>query len=122
MQCRYCGSTEIHKNGKRRGKQNYKCTSCGRKFIDVYSPPKGYSDEIKKECLKSYCNAMGFRTIERDKEIHHTTVINWVKQIGEQFPDAPQVQETPEVGELDELETFVRLKKQSLDLDSGESL
>lgn len=54
---------------------------------------------------------MGFRAIERDKAVHHTTVINWVKQIGEQLPDAPQVQEIPSVGELDELETFVGSKK-----------
>ncbi|MBW4565320.1 MAG: IS1 family transposase, partial [Mojavia pulchra JT2-VF2] len=28
MQCPYCGSTEIRKNGKRRGKQNHICTNC----------------------------------------------------------------------------------------------
>ncbi len=22
-------------------------------------------------------------------DIHHTTIINWVKQVGEQLPDAP---------------------------------
>ncbi|MBD2432962.1 IS1/IS1595 family N-terminal zinc-binding domain-containing protein, partial [Fischerella sp. FACHB-380] len=36
MQC--CGSTEIRKNGKRRGKQNHICTNCARQFIDVYNP------------------------------------------------------------------------------------
>lgn len=40
------------------------CVNCGRQFIDVYSPPKGYSDEIKQECLRSYVNGMGFRAIE----------------------------------------------------------
>ncbi|WP_407896494.1 IS1 family transposase [Scytonema sp. NUACC26] len=111
MQCPYCESTEIRKNGKRRGKQNHICVNCGRQFINVYSPLRGYSNEIKKECLRLYCNGMGFRAIERDKAVHHTTVINWVKQIGEQLPDAPQVQEIPEVGELDELETFIGSKK-----------
>jgi len=65
MQCPYCESTRIHKNGKRRGKQNYKCVSCSRQSIDVYSPAKGYSDEVKKECLKLYVEGMGFRAIER---------------------------------------------------------
>lgn len=111
MQCPYCESTEILKNGKRRGKQNHKCTNCGRQFIDVYSPPRGYSDEVKKECLRLYVNGMGFRAIERDKGVHHTTIINWVKQVGSQLPDAPEFQEIPEVGELDELETFVGSKK-----------
>ena len=111
MQCPYCESTEIRKNGKRRGKQNHKCVNCGRQFIDTYSPPRGYSNEVKNECLKLYLDGMGFRAIERNKGVHHTTVINWVKQIGGQLPDAPEVQEIPEVGELDELETFVGSKK-----------
>lgn len=33
------------------------------------------------------------------------------KLIGEKLPDAPPIKEIPEVGELDELETFVGSKK-----------
>jgi len=40
-----------------------------------------------------------------------TTVINWVKQTGELLPDAYDPEETPQVGELDELQTFVGSKK-----------
>lgn len=86
-----------------------------------------------------YVNGMGFRGIERVTGIHHTTVITWVKQVGEQLPDAYSPDTSPEVGELDELETFVGSKKrcdpaevssareraprqQDLDLDSGGSL
>ncbi|BAY95528.1 hypothetical protein FDUTEX481_07168 [Tolypothrix sp. PCC 7601] len=90
------------------------CVKCGRQFIDAYSPPKGYSDEIKQDCLRSYVNGMGFRAIERDKGVHHTTIIYWLKQIGEQLPDAPPINEIPEVGELDELETFVGSKSEKL--------
>jgi hypothetical protein len=32
--------------------------------------------------------AMGFRGIERVTGAHHTTVIYWVKQVGELLPDA----------------------------------
>ena len=60
---------------------------------------------------------MGFRGIERVTNIHHTTVINWVKQVGEHLPDTYDSGEIPEVGELDELQTFVGSKKQNLDLD-----
>ncbi len=103
MQCPYCESTEIRKNGKRRGKQNHICVNCGRQFIDVYNSPKGYSDDIKKECLRLYVNGMGFRAIERSTGVHHTTIIYWLKQIGLQLPDAPPINEIPEVGELDGL-------------------
>ena len=82
-----------------------------RQFIDLYDPPKGYSEELKQECLKMYLNGMGFRGIERVKGVHHTTIIYWVKQLGEKLPDAAKEDVIPEVGELDELETFVGLKK-----------
>jgi transposase-like protein len=87
------------------------CTKCERQFIDLYDPPKGYSEELKQECLKMYLNGMGFRGIERVKGVHHTTIIYWVKQLGEKLPDVPKEDVIPEVGELDELETFVGSKK-----------
>ena len=52
-------------------------------------------------------NGMGFRGIERVTRIHHTTVLNWVKQVGHQLPDTDAPDHTPEVSELDELQTFV---------------
>ncbi len=35
-----------------------------------------------------YVNGMGFRAIERIKGVHHTSIINWVKQVGELLPNA----------------------------------
>jgi hypothetical protein len=43
--------------------------------------------------------------------VHHTTVIYWVKQVGQGLPDAYDPLTVPDVGELDELETFVGSKK-----------
>jgi len=111
MQCPECQSTHIRKNGKRKGKQNHICVDCGQQFIDCYDPAKGYSDEVKRDCLLMYTNGLGFRAIERVKGVHHTTVIYWVKQVAEQLPDAYDPDKVPEVGELDELETFVGSKK-----------
>ena len=58
-----------------------------------------------------YVNGSGFRAIERVTGVHHTTVINWVRQTSSLLPDAYEPDETPDVGELDELETFVGRKK-----------
>ena len=121
MECPACGGTHIRKNGKKRGKQNHICVACGRQFIDRYEPTRGYSDEFKRECLIMYVNQSGFRSIERVKGVHHTTVINWVRQAGQQLPDACDPDTTPQVGELDELQTFVGSKK-TLDLDRRKSL
>ena len=111
MECPECKSTHIRKNGKRRGKQNHICVNCSRQFIDYYTEHRGYSDELKRECLTMSVNGMGFRAIERIKGVHHTTVLYWLKQVGNLLPDAYDPEVKPEVGELDELETFVGSKK-----------
>jgi len=45
------------------------------------------------------------RAIERVKGVHHTTVIDWVEQVGQRLPDAYEPETIPEVGELDESDT-----------------
>ncbi len=110
MECPRCKSHHIRKNGKQRGKQNYICADCARQFIE-YHNQKGYSDEIKRECLEIYVNGCGFRAKERIKKVHHTTVISWVKQVGSQLPENPETTEIPEITQIDELETFVGSKK-----------
>ena len=123
MQCPDCQSDHIRKNGKnRQGKQNYICADCQRQFIQKYEAHRGYSEDFKRECLTMYVNGLGFRAIERVKGVHHTTVLNWVKQVGKLLPNAYQPEITPEVGELDELETFIAQKKQNMAVDSGRPL
>lgn len=111
MQCPECQSIHIRKNGKKKGKQNHICVDCGRQFIDHYESQRGYSDDIKRVCLRMHVNGMGFRGIERVSGVHHTTVLYWLKQVGGQLPDRYDPETMPEVGELDELETFVGSKK-----------
>ncbi|GBE76020.1 hypothetical protein myaer87_32470 [Microcystis aeruginosa NIES-87] len=69
MKCPECKSDHINKNGHRGQKQNYICVNCGRQFIDSYET-KGYSDDVKRTCLKMYVNGMEFRGIERGRESH----------------------------------------------------
>lgn len=118
MKCPRCESTHTRKNGRQRGKQNYICVGCKRQFIEYYDQ-KGYTEDVKIECLEMYVNGSGFRAIERVKKVHHTTVINWVRQLGDTLPNTPYRSEIPEVTEVDELETFVGSKKQNLVVDSG---
>ena len=111
MKCPECNSTNIRKNGIKRGKQNHICYDCRRQFVIHNDKATGYSDDIKKDCLKMYVNGLGFRAIGRVKDVHHTTVMNWVRAVGTNLPDVYKPDKTPKVGELDELETFVRSKK-----------
>lgn len=70
------------------GSLRHICVNCGRQFVSHPQTQPGYSDDARQICLKMYVNGMGFRGIERVTGIHHTTVIRWVKLVGEQLPDA----------------------------------
>jgi transposase-like protein len=43
------------------------------------NPREVIFEEMKRECLKMYVNGLGFRAIERVKNVHHPTIMNWVK-------------------------------------------
>ena len=107
MNCPECNSTNVRKNGIKQGKQNHICYNCRRQFVIRNNKPPGYSDEVKRDCLKMYVNGMGFRAIQRVKGVHHTTIINWVRKLGPQLPDVYKPDQIPDVGELDELETLL---------------
>lgn len=113
MKCPKCNSSEIVKNGCRKERQSYKCKHCGRQFLESYRPWR-YSDDVKQLCIKMYLNGMGLRGIERVTEIHHTTVMRWMREAGLQLPDAPQSEDIPEVTDLDELQTFVGNKRNKI--------
>jgi hypothetical protein len=59
------------------------------------------------------------RAIEMLKGVCHTTIIKLVKLVGELLPDAYNLTVIPQVCELDELETFVSLKKTCIWIGTG---
>jgi|SRR5579883_64018 transposase-like protein len=79
MQCPRCYSTQIFKNGHRKGRQCYKCKQCNRQFLETYQS-WAYSSDVKKLCLKMHLNGMSLREIERVTDIHHTTILHWLRQ------------------------------------------
>ncbi|WP_445302285.1 hypothetical protein [Microcoleus sp. F4-D5] len=46
--------------------------------------------------------------------MHHTTIINWLKELEKLWLDFDSTETNPQVGELDELERFVCSKKTCL--------
>lgn len=99
MNCPNCNSTSVRKNGHRRGLQCYQCKTCGRQFLESYKEWK-YPEAVKQLCLKMYLNGMGLRGIERVTEIHHTTVMHWIREAAATLPNAPQVEEIPEITQV----------------------
>ncbi|UBF28956.1 hypothetical protein K9N68_14600 [Kovacikia minuta CCNUW1] len=79
--CPHCGSEQINKNGHRRGKQNYRCKTCDRQFIETYTS-RGYSEEIKRLCVEMYRRGLKLRQVEQFTGIPRSTLSHWVKQAG----------------------------------------
>ncbi len=44
-----------------------------------------------------YVNGLGLRAIEPVKKVHHTTVINWVRELGNTLPNSPEYNQIPEI-------------------------
>ncbi len=89
-------------------------------LADNYETHRGYSEEFKRECLLMYVNGSGFRAIARVKKVHPSTVMLWVREVGELLPDVYDPEQTPNVGECDELQTYCGAKKTRF--GSGQSL
>lgn len=82
---------------------NLKC--CGCQFVEsLNSQP--YSPKIKELCLEMYLNSMGWRVFQRVREVHHTTMIKWIKDAGIKLPDTSEEQEIPKITEIYELGIF----------------
>ncbi len=90
MQCPRCYTTQTFKNGRRKNRQCYKCKQCGRQFLEFYQP-WCYSDDVKQLCIKMHFNGMSLREIERVTEIHHTTVLYWLRQAKPKLDDISKI-------------------------------
>ena len=44
-----------------------------------------------------YLNGMGWRGIERVSDIHHTTVMHWIREAGHEVRDTAESEEIPEM-------------------------
>ncbi len=80
ISCPECNSHHVAKVGKVRGKQEYKCMDCGRKFLE--DAKHRYRKEVKELALKMYVNGMSTRAIARVLNVPRGTVFTWIKRYG----------------------------------------
>ena len=105
--CPQCDYTNCTKDGIVKGKQRYKCKSCGYRHTVQY---RGISPEIKRQALELYLEGLGFRSIGRFLKCSHVAVYNWIKALGEKV-ESLRSDSTLEVVEMDELHTYIGSKK-----------
>jgi transposase-like protein len=78
---------------------HYLCRNCGRPVkVALPTTNRGYSDKLKRECLKIYVNGIGRRAIERGHCVFIIpTIITWLKAVEKLLPDAYTCEQIPDV-------------------------
>jgi transposase-like protein len=127
MDCPRCKCTESCKAGTAKGRQRYKCKSCGY-YYTVERKSDVKPEATRRMALEMYLEGIGFRGIGRLLGISFGTVYQWVKKWGKQI-DLPVRGESVSIVELDELHSYVMQKKTTaghglllIDLQNGLSL
>ncbi len=77
---------------------------------------RGKSPDIKRQALELYLEGLGLRSIGRFLKCSHVAVYNWIKAFGEAVKEL-RSEPVLEVVEMDEMHTYVSLKKTTMDMD-----
>ena len=112
MICPKCRSAVQVKNGTVRSKQRYKCKECGCNYTQ--STLSRTPIDTRTHCIRLYLEGVGFRGISRLTGVTHTTVMRWVKKLGddiEKFREDTGEIEPVSVMELDEMWHFIQKKQ-----------
>jgi len=87
MQCKYCGSEKVVKNGKVKGEQVYKCKDCGHRFFLNGSFSKMRNEKnLVVAALNFYYDGLSLRKAQRNLEqifgekVSQVTILNWIKK------------------------------------------
>ena len=125
MNCPKCNSGKHVKDGIVKGKQRYFCKECKYQYTVKHL---GKPIELKKAALYLYLEGLGFRSIERFLKVSNVSIMNWIKGFGKEIESLRKTDGTIEIVEMDELHTYIGLKKTTfgyglllIDLENGTS-
>jgi putative transposase len=105
IQCKFCGSLYVVKNGTRRGTQYWLCKNCGRGFVDNKALPKmRYPIEAIASAVYQYYAGLSLNDIRGyiDQQYHFrpsdSAIYNWVTRFTKTAIDEAN-KYTPKVGD-----------------------
>lgn len=83
--CKFCGSTDVVRNGHRKGTQYWLCKTCGRGFVANQAVPKSrFPIDTVSSALYNYYAGMSLNAIcegirqHTGETVSDTTVYNWL--------------------------------------------
>ena len=87
MNCKYCNSEKVVKNGSIKETQVYKCKECGKRFFSNGHFSKMRSDKkMIVAALNFYYDGLSLRKAQRNLEqifgekVSQVTILNWIKK------------------------------------------
>jgi transposase-like protein len=110
MVCRKCGSPKSVKNGKRSGKQCYKCKDCGFQYTKEES--NGHSESERNKAIAMYLLELSMRTAAKLFHVNVSTILYWIRNFAIKTYETP-APKGPVIIELDEMWHFIKSKKTS---------
>jgi transposase-like protein len=110
MKCRKCGSSKSVKNGKRGGKQCYKCKDCGFQYTQEES--FGRSEPERNKAIALYLLGLSMRAVAKLFRVNVSTILYWIRSFAIKTSEKPTPQ-GPVIIELDEMWHFIKSKKTS---------
>ena len=112
MNCLKCKGDDKVRNGKVRGRQRYRCRSCGYNYTT--DKAQGKPKEMKKLALHMYLEGLGYESIGRILKVSQVSVYKWIRQAGEEVKKLlEEERDIVEEVEIDELWHYIGKKKGS---------
>ncbi len=106
LRCKRCGSEERTKNGFMRGKQRYRCRTCGLNFTDT--PPRGMPLRVKLTAVLLYVSGLSMNRTARLLGVSTPSVMAWLEQFANTYAQKPEPEGRAVVIELDEMWHYLR--------------
>jgi transposase len=111
LRCKGCGSAEHVKNGLARGKQRYRCKSCGLNFTDT--PPRGMPLALKATAVLLYVSGLSMNRIAKLLSVSAPTIQAWIEQFAKAYAHKPEPEGRALVIELDEMWHYLKKSRAS---------
>jgi transposase-like protein len=111
LRCKGCGGEEHVKNGFMRGKQRYRCKTCGLNFTDT--PPRGMPLRVKVEAVLLYLSGLSMNRTAKLLGVSTPSVQAWIERFAEVYAQKPEPEGRAVVVELDEMWHFLKKSRTS---------
>ena len=111
LRCKRCGSGEHTRNGFMRGKQRYRCRSCGLNFTDT--PPRGKPFALRVTAVLLYVSGLSMNRTAKLVGVSTPTVQAWIEQFAKAHAPRPEPQGRAVVIELDEMWHYLKKSRTS---------